>query len=73
MSQVMGFVVYRTISDFFKMAKHHKLPPKAYLLLRILSSSLKLKYVSMNMSVPSEEQVLVSLCTDKTVTLLMSI
>ncbi len=50
---------------FIQTAPHNGLPAKACNLLKIFSSSLKSKYLSMNISVPSEGKVLVSLFTIK--------
>ncbi len=55
---------------FIQTAPHNGLPAKACNLLKIFSSSLKSKYLSMNLSVPSEGKVLVSLFTIKIVKML---
>ncbi len=55
--------ICKTVSAFLKTTRKNSktpwLPAKASLLLKILSSSFKNKYLSMNMSVPAEWQVLV--------------
>ncbi len=51
--------------QFVQTAPHNRLPAKACNLLNIFSSSLKSKYMSINISVPSEWKVLVSLFTNK--------
>ncbi len=51
--------------QFVQTAPHNRLPAKACNLLKIFSSSLKSKYLSMNISVPSEWKVLMSLFTNK--------
>ncbi len=51
--------------QFVQTAPHNGFPAKACNLLKIFSSSLKSKYLSMNISVPSEWKVLVSLFTNK--------